>query len=56
LDHRYLILVDHLELRDSEAGEPVMEYRQESNGGDTRALKNGIEKEEGHPSETRQLW
>ena len=26
-DHRYLVLVDHLELRDPETGQLVMEYR-----------------------------
>jgi hypothetical protein len=28
-DHRYLVLVDDLELRDSETGELLMEYRQQ---------------------------
>jgi hypothetical protein len=31
-DHRSLVLVDHLELRDSETGELVMEYPQAGGG------------------------
>jgi hypothetical protein len=34
-DHRYLNLVDHLELRDSETGELIMEYPAGEGGGET---------------------
>jgi len=36
-DHRSLVMVDHLELRDSETGELVMEYPQP--GGEGRAAR-----------------
>jgi hypothetical protein len=36
-DHRSLVIVDHLELRDSETGELVMEYPQP--GGEGRAAR-----------------
>lgn len=35
-DHRSLVLVDHLELRDSETGELVMEYHQPGGGGESQ--------------------
>jgi hypothetical protein len=34
-DHRYFLKVDHLELRDSETGELVMEYRPRAGAGET---------------------